>query len=321
MAKISVIVPVYNAGATLDRCVRSILDQTYEDFELILVDDGSKDGSGSICDRYAEVDSRVKALHKTNGGASSARNSGLDEAKGEWVTFCDADDWVDSAWLMTYVQHMHDCDLVGQGICFDKSLISGSVEPSCAGLQYAGTVKDFLNEMANIGIVGYTVIKCFKRSVIELNGLRFDTGFKYHEDEEFVLRYLACCGYVVSVETPGYNYIMPNFANKYPSVENGYYLYRSLYSRALQISSGELSKYVYYVLNSMMHYLIVESSAKKFMQRCRFMRTERRVIGPNVLKSNMFSLLKYAIRLDVTGFFSASLLTLYLGLKRIFKGK
>ena len=317
MAKISVIVPVYNAGATLDRCVRSILDQTYEDFELILVDDGSKDDSGSICDGYAEIDSRVKVLHKKNGGASSARNSGLDEARGEWVTFCDADDWVDSAWLMTYVQHMQDCDLVGQGIRFDRSLIPDGGEASCSGLHYAGNVKGFLDEMARIGIVGYTVIKCFKRSVIESNGLRFDTGFKYHEDEEFVLRYLSCCADVASVETPGYNYIMPDFASKYPSVENGYCLYRSLYSKALEISSGELSSYVKYALNSMMHYLVVESSDKDFIRKSRFIRAERRVIGPNVLKSNMFSVLKYAIRLDFTGIFAASLLTLYIWLKRI----
>lgn len=316
---ISVVVPVYNAAVTLDRCIKSILNQTYSDFELILVNDGSKDNSGYICDSYVHKDERVRVFHKENGGASSARNLGLSEARGEWVTFCDADDWVDSAWLMTYVQHMQDCDLVEQGIRFDRSLIPDGEESLCVGLHYEGNVKDFLNEMASIGIVGYTVIKCFKRSVIELNGLRFDTRFKYHEDEEFVLRYLSCCDSVVSVDTPGYNYIMPDFASKYPSVENGYYLYRSLYTKALEISLGELSGYVKYALNSMMHYLVVELRDKKFLHRSRILRTERRVIGSNVLKSNMFGVMKYAIRIDFTGFLTSSLLTLYLGLKRIFQ--
>ena len=82
---ISVIVPVYNTERYLERCIQSILAQIYTDFELLLIDDGSTDSSGVICDRYAELDSRVRVFHKKNGGASSARNIGLDNANGEWV--------------------------------------------------------------------------------------------------------------------------------------------------------------------------------------------------------------------------------------------
>lgn len=89
---ISVIVPVYNTEKYLDRCIQSILAQTYTDFELLLVDDGSTDSSGAICDKYAEQDSRIRVFHKANGGASSARNMGLDNAIGEWVCFVDSDD-------------------------------------------------------------------------------------------------------------------------------------------------------------------------------------------------------------------------------------
>ena len=92
MTKISVIVPVYNTEKYLDRCIQSILAQTYTDFELLLINDGSTDSSGAICDKYAKQDVRVRVFHKENGGASSARNMGLDNAKGEWVTFCDSDD-------------------------------------------------------------------------------------------------------------------------------------------------------------------------------------------------------------------------------------
>ena len=89
---ISIIVPVYNTEKYLDRCIQSILAQTYTDFELLLVDDGSTDSSGAICDKYAEQDSRIRVFHKANGGASSARNMGLDNAIGEWVCFVDSDD-------------------------------------------------------------------------------------------------------------------------------------------------------------------------------------------------------------------------------------
>lgn len=100
MPMISVIVPVYNTEKYLDRCIQSILAQTYSNFELLLVDDGSTDSSGAICDRYAEQDSRVRVFHKVNGGASTARNMGLDNAKGEYLIFLDADDyWFEDAAL------------------------------------------------------------------------------------------------------------------------------------------------------------------------------------------------------------------------------
>lgn len=101
MNGISVIVPVYKSEKYLDRCVQSILNQTYQDFELILVDDGSPDNSPLLCDKWAENDSRVYVIHKENGGASSARNAGLKIAKGNWIAFADSDDWLDRTALKT----------------------------------------------------------------------------------------------------------------------------------------------------------------------------------------------------------------------------
>lgn len=91
---ISIIVPVYNTEKYLDRCIQSILSQTYTDFELLLVDDGSTDSSGAICDKYAEQDSRLRVFHKENGGVSSARNVGLNNAAGEYIIFVDSDDYM-----------------------------------------------------------------------------------------------------------------------------------------------------------------------------------------------------------------------------------
>ena len=95
MPKISIIVPVYNVEKYLRKCVDSILNQTFKDFELILVDDGSIDTSGKICDEYNLKDNRIKVIHKENGGLSSARNAGLDIAQGEYIGFVDSDDWIE----------------------------------------------------------------------------------------------------------------------------------------------------------------------------------------------------------------------------------
>lgn len=108
--KISVIVPVYNDEKWLRRCVDSILTQTYTDFELLLVDDGSTDGSGAICDEYTAKDSRVHVFHQPNGGVSSASNLGLDNARGEWISFVDSDDWMD----MNYLESLLTVDNVAE---------------------------------------------------------------------------------------------------------------------------------------------------------------------------------------------------------------
>lgn len=94
--QISVIVPVYNTEKYLRRCIDSILAQTFTDFELLLIDDGSTDGSGAICDEYALKDSRVRVFHESNSGVSSARNLGLNNVRGEWISFVDSDDWIDT---------------------------------------------------------------------------------------------------------------------------------------------------------------------------------------------------------------------------------
>ena len=98
--QISVIVPVYKVERYLRRCVQSILNQTHSNLEVILVDDGSPDGSGALCDEFAKQDSRVQVIHKDNGGLSDARNAGLSIARGEYVTFVDSDDWIDSCFFL-----------------------------------------------------------------------------------------------------------------------------------------------------------------------------------------------------------------------------
>ena len=132
MTKVSVIVPVYNAEKAIERCIRSILDQEYQDIECIAVDDGSKDASGEILDRLAESDSRLKVIHKENGGVSKARNTALDVVNGEYVQFLDADDWIptDSTKLLLRAMEENEADLaigyfyrvVGENVAIQGSI-------------------------------------------------------------------------------------------------------------------------------------------------------------------------------------------------------
>ena len=114
---ISIIVPVYNSSKVLEKCIDSILAQTYKSFELILIDDGSSDGSGKICDKYADIDDRLKVYHRANYGVSASRNFGTEKAKGEWISFIDSDDYIDTTYLESFFpNNLIESDLVFQGI-------------------------------------------------------------------------------------------------------------------------------------------------------------------------------------------------------------
>ena len=105
---VSVIVPIYKVEKYLNKCVDSIINQSYKNLEIILVDDGSPDKCGEICDKYAEKDSRVKVIHKENGGLSDARNAGIDIAKGDYLLFVDSDDWITSNICEVLIKNAND---------------------------------------------------------------------------------------------------------------------------------------------------------------------------------------------------------------------
>jgi len=165
---ISIIVPIYNAEKYLYRCIDSILEQTFSDFELLLIDDGSTDKSGVICDHYSNKDSRVKTIHKKNGGECSARNVGLDNVSGEWVAFVDADDYVEPNWLSIFMDSCNGYDIVVQGFFCD-----GTEYPFPTGIAYKGKSKDGLPLLINNGISGYVWVKLFRLDIIKKNDIRF----------------------------------------------------------------------------------------------------------------------------------------------------
>ena len=126
---ISVIVPVYKAEPYLDRCVQSIVDQTYKNLEIILVDDGSPDNSQALCDAWAAKDSSIRVIHKENGGVASARNVGLDNAVGQYISFVDSDDWIDSTMIAILAENIERCGADISGCWYSEDNADGSVKP------------------------------------------------------------------------------------------------------------------------------------------------------------------------------------------------
>ena len=183
---ISIIIPVYNAEKTLKECVDSILTQSYRNFELILVDDGSKDTSPKICDEYASQDKRIIVIHKQNGGVSSARNTGLNIAKGEWITFIDADDYITEGYF-------DDVEKATEDILFKKYLWLRKDGPHQGTNIEKRTVslKAFLSEYITDSSIRSPWSKFYKKNII--GNLRFLTDMKIGEDVQFVFRYLAKC--------------------------------------------------------------------------------------------------------------------------------
>lgn len=205
--KISVIVPIYKAENYLRKCVDSILNQTYKNLEIILVDDGSPDGSGAICDEYAKKDKRVVVIHKKNAGVSAARNSGLDIAKGDYVAFVDSDDYVDEKMYEALVGAFEKtkADLVicdHYSVCGDKILSKSKHETASF---YKNNEKDrpILFGACNINI-NAPWNKLYKMKLINH---RFDENCSYGEDQKFNLDYITNCSVIHYLNLPLYYYI------------------------------------------------------------------------------------------------------------------
>lgn len=214
---ISVIVPVYKAEPYLHRCIDSILAQSYTDFELLLVDDGSPDNSGAICDEYAGLDGRVRVFHKENGGVSSARNLGLDNARGEYITFCDADDYVGEGWLEAFNEGIiNNVDLAIQGINYIKN--DGEKEAkkltSCLGDDIEH-IRNLIVNLMSMWVYGYPVTKLFRRQIIEKYVIRFDVNSAFREDEQFFSQYLINVNSFMCIDKENYYYILPSSEKRY----------------------------------------------------------------------------------------------------------
>lgn len=207
---ISIIVPVYNVEEFLSKCIDSILAQSYSHFELLLIDDGSKDNSGKICDEYAQKDKRIKVIHQKNAGVSAARNRGISEAKGDYICFIDADDWVNKEYLETFSSLIKDSsiDFIVSGYTYDFISSGQSIQYSIFENK-ANTSEEFrilLPELHNNNLLVSIWSKLFKKSIIDRFFLSFDTKMNYCEDAVFCWNYLLSINSIYVVENAGYHY-------------------------------------------------------------------------------------------------------------------
>lgn len=204
--RISVIVPVYKVEAYLNRCVDSILAQTYRDLEVILVDDGSPDNCGAICDGYAAADSRVRVIHKENGGLSSARNAGMEIATGEYITFVDSDDWIEPeayAHLLS-VMKKYDVKLVCGGRYDVKSATGEKKVGLCPQKEEKISAEEMVGRIFLWdGCDSAAWDKLYHRSVLE--GFQYPLG-KICEDVPVTYKIVLKAQWVAMSDKPYYNY-------------------------------------------------------------------------------------------------------------------
>lgn len=211
MSIISVIIPVYAAEKYLDRCVDSILVQTFTDFEIILIDDGSKDNSGVICDEYAKIDRRVKVIHKENGGVSSARNAGLENANGEYVTFIDSDDEIEAEYLKSLNDSINEFNS-DIAVCSFIRKIADVTTIETLSLNHIDLINrteetsDGLYLFSKSALLYGPWAKLFKKSIIDKNNIRFDMKMSLGEDKKFVYEYLSFCNTISYVPKALYTY-------------------------------------------------------------------------------------------------------------------
>ncbi len=206
--KISIIVPVYKVEPYLRKCVDSILAQTYKNLEIILVDDGSPDGCPAICDEYSEKDSRVRVIHKPNGGLSDARNAGLEIATGEWLSFIDSDDWIEPSMYETLLKNanIHDAQISVGGV-LDELITDNEiiVTKTTAGESVITETREKIDAISHFLSHSWSAWdKIYRREVFD--GIRYPVG-EINEDEAIALHLLDKCDRVVYTNEPFYHYI------------------------------------------------------------------------------------------------------------------
>lgn len=288
--KLSIIIPIYNTEAYLPRCIDSILSQSFTDYELLLIDDGSIDNSGSICDKYAQQDNRIKVFHKKNGGLCSARNTGLDHAQGEWIYFVDSDDELMPEGLRTLADCISDdVDVVMGGYeqyDLDGNLIQTEQKHSIQTLSRRDSLLVLFPEHTIIySYLGYVWNRLFRKRIIQDHSLRFDDTVGTKEDTLFVTQYLCKSnGKTRFTTTPIYKYIAhenstmhsllfrynPKYTDSFNAVVKMHNAIRQLPETDRRLSKASkfaIVQRIYMILNRMQVHNVVDTKCISKLKR------------------------------------------------------
>lgn len=213
---ISIIIPVYNVFQYLNACIQSVVNQSYRDFECILVDDGSSDGSEIICDQWELKDSRIKVIHQSNQGVSKARNRGITEAQGEYIAFIDSDDWIEENYLTALLEPIAKdvCDLSVMGMISDYN--NGTSIKSIAPkgkINFSSQNNYNFVELERKFLLFGPCTKLYKKSIIDQYNITFNPEFSYGEDLIFNYEYLNYVTSIYVIDKAYYHYRILNSTN------------------------------------------------------------------------------------------------------------
>lgn len=293
---LTVIIPIYNAEKHLEKCINSVLNQACGDFEVLLINDGSTDHSGKICERFAAKDQRIKIFRQRNLGVSAARNLGIENAAGKWITFIDADDYI-SANYFKVLESETDVDIILQGLTY---LEDSNVIKHIAYQAEKLVPEEFMLKYTVYPYFSSSWSKFFKLDIIRKHTIKFDEQLTYGEDTLFNLNYLCFCRLITTSCFSGYCYRVSNsgLTNSAYSFQHdltfyrafmklhSQYLHRSFFKDALEIPLTRLFKGMYN-----------DESVK---------RAERRKILRDILKNHFEMLLRIYTDPKIKAFFVAA---------------
>ena len=240
---LSVVVPIYNGEQKLDRCIQSILNQTYDNFELILIDDGSIDKTAAICDEYALKDKRIVVKHIHNSGVSSARNLGIDLSRGKYLMFIDSDDYLEKEMFRIYIQEIEKAHLdvvIGQLTVIDQEI-------------------KYINKFKRYGLIendiwhdicldskpfGYVAGKLYSMKIIKMNNIRFNIKMKSQEDLDFALSVFKLCSIFNIIQYSGYyyDYSIPQRVVPYKDLINNQLKIFQISKKKISLSKNDIQK-------------------------------------------------------------------------------
>lgn len=255
--KISIIVPVYNAEKALTRCLDSILHQTYPNFELLLINDGSSDKSGAICNKYAQDNEKIKVFHKRNTGVSASRNLGIQNATGEWLCFIDSDDAIEINYLQVFIdllsKYNADCYITSCKIYSKEMYQTITLKEQIVAKE---NIYESIIYLRLTTLLGVPWNKLFKTSIIKENHIYFDEKISSYEDEIFVLQYLTHSAYICISPQQTYIYYNNNvnsLSKRYIEINSQFKIADTLYGLGLHFSHKK--EYIHHLENNYIEHL------------------------------------------------------------------
>ncbi len=210
---VSIIIPIYNMEGTIGACLESVLNQTYTNFEIIIIDDGSTDNSALIVEKLCKVNSKINYFNQTNAGVSKARNKGIELSNANWLLFIDADDTIAPNYLaniFTRLKPQDDIAIIGLTKVFDNGSRLKVNVPKVGEIQTADFFSDFAYQQQKNGIYGFVATKLIKSTIVKGNNIRFNEELKLAEDLDFFIQYYKHCKQFKFIDECGYFYSQPS---------------------------------------------------------------------------------------------------------------